>query len=198
MYFKKNLTLTDFQAMEAIERQYYPPDFIASAENSYSWYLHWPNSVLAAFENDKLIGFMNLFPIHDKLYSQISEGTFNDSGLTKYDIHIPVQSDTTYKLFLSCVAIDKKHLNKGIASKLLNAYLELYQEYEQAGCIFGKIVTDNVTEAGLKFSKAIGLTPIRQSDHDSWICSGTYEFLKRRIIYSRKRLLEDEQGKFEL
>ena len=185
MYFKTDLTLIDFQAMETIERQYYTPDFIAPADSSYAWYLHWPDSVLAAFENDQLVGFMNLFPIHDGLYQQILEGTFNDAGLTEKDIRIPVPPKTgtapVYVLFLSCVAVDKQHLNKGIARALLSAYLERYTAYEQAGCVFGNIVTDNVTEAGLKFSQAIGLTPRRQSDHDSWICTGTYESLKRSL-----------------
>lgn len=187
MYFKSNLTLKDFQAMEAIERQYYPQNFIAPAESSYAWYLHWPNSVLAAFKEDQIVGFMNLFPISKTLYAQILEGSFNDAGLTKDDIRIPEpvekESDSPYPLFLSCVAIDSQHLNKGIARALITAYLKVYEGYEELGFVFDNIITDNVTEAGLKFSKAIGLTPIRQSNHNSWICVGTYESLKRSLSH---------------
>lgn len=187
MYFKSNLTLMDFQAMEAIERQYYPPNFIAPAESSYAWYLHWPNSVLAAVQEDRIVGFMNLFPISEALYAQILEGSFNDAGLTKEDIRIPEtaerDSDSPYALFLSCVAIDTNHLKKGIARTLLGAYLKIYEGYEEKGFAFDKIITDNVTEAGLNFSKTIGLTPIRQSDHKSWICTGTYESLKRSLSH---------------
>jgi hypothetical protein len=187
VYFKANLSLIDFQAMEAIERQYYSTDFIAPADIAFTWYLHWPNSVVAAYESDQLVGFMNLFPICETLYMQILDGTFNDARLTKHDILIPITQEAgphpVYALFLSCVAIDKHHLNRCIARKLLCTYLEIYNSYEQDGCIFDKIITDNITESLLKFSKAMGLKPIRQSDHDSWICTGTYESLKRNLSH---------------
>lgn len=185
MYIKTNLNFSDFQAMETIERQYYPPEYIAPAETSYSWYLHWPDSILAVFEDDKPVGFMNLFPVHDGLYQQIQSGTFNDALLKVEDIRVPVPSatgsDHPYALFLSCVAVDRNYLKKGIARTLLKAYLERYTMYEKEGYAFGDLITDNVTEAGLQFSKSIGLTPLRQSDHQSWICTGTFNSLRRSL-----------------
>lgn len=187
MYIKEHLTIDDFKSMAQLESKYYSSDFITPAEDSYDWYKFWSHSVKTLFDQGTLVGFINLFPISQNLFNDISSGSYNDKYLTYEDIEIPVQLSTVYHLFLSCVVIDEKYRHSNALHLLLNSYIDLYDDYIKEGFHFESVITDNVTEKGVRFSSSIGLEVLCQSDHQSTICSASYESFKRAILNRRKR-----------
>ncbi|WP_055746064.1 hypothetical protein [Brevibacillus choshinensis] len=176
MNIKSGLTIQDFIQMEQLEKKYYGEEHITPYAESYEWYVHRPHSILALEVDNRIIGFMNLFPVRQDIFEQIENGTYNDKYLTYREI-IPVESEpvTFLNLFLSCVVIDD-HFRKSHALLLLvSSYMDYYEALQRKGVKIEGIVGDAVTADGERFLNKIGLNRYCSSDHDSTIYRGTYE-----------------------
>ena len=180
MIFKDNLTLEDFKKMSDLESKYYDESHITPYEEAYRCYLSFPWSNKALWDNDILIGFLDLYPIKNDLFNQIKAGVFNDKNAGLDDVlDIFNNCDEKINMFLSCIVIDKEYRKTGALKKLLKEQIDFYKDQ---GVFFNvsSIITDNVTKQGEGFSKRIGLTKVIETDHNSVVYIGDYmEFVKR-------------------
>lgn len=179
---KKRLSKKNFSEMYEIERYYYSEEFITSAEESYLWYKFKPNSICAIADNGIIIGFMNLFPISEEIYNQIKRGVYQDSKMTYKEILEPGESEGPIYLFLSCVAVHQQYRKSKALEMMLEDYIKQYEKWLLKGYSIHGIVTENVTQAGLKFSLKMGMKNINISDHNAYICEGTFENFKEQFI----------------
>lgn len=169
---KSDLSLEDFKEMSALELQYYDESFVTPAEESYLWYKHASYSIRAVYDFDQLVGFMNFFPISESLFNHIKTGHYNDQNLTYKDIEALGKSKY---LFLSCIVINESYRKTNALQLLLDDYNNLYKGYD-----YEFIITDNVTEAGIRFSRKLGLTPYKKTSHNSTLCIGLFkDFLQK-------------------
>lgn len=180
-HIKTALTFEDFLLMEKLEQQYYPIDFITPARESYAWYLAHPDTYRVVFHKDTLVGFMNLFSVSPNIWIALNDGSFNDRYLTADEILKIDDRDRVYPLFLSCIVVDEGHRQKGATLMLLNAYVAYFDHLIEQGFQFSDIITDNVTEAGLRFSKKLGLEVYGTTSHGTTLCRCSYRDLSRRI-----------------
>ncbi|MDF2681849.1 MAG: hypothetical protein K0R47_3039 [Brevibacillus sp.] len=176
MNIKSCLTIQDFIQMEQLEKKYYGEEHITPYAESYEWFVQRPHSILALEEDNRIIGFMNLFPVKQDIYEQIENGTYNDKYLTYREI-IPVESEpvTSMHLFLSCVVIDDHFRKSDALTMLLGSYIDYYETFQRKGVRMERIVGDAVTADGERFLNKIGLKRYCASNHDSTIYRGTYE-----------------------
>lgn len=179
---KQQLTLSDFYEMERLEKRYYPSDYITAAAMSYAWYTHWPDCIRAAAFRDSVIGLINLFPIRESLYQTIKSGGYNDKYLTSQDILIPTRGDKGLHLFLSCVVVDAQYRRFNPLSLLLESYISLYDSYIDAGLSIKSMITDNVTQEGVRFSESLGFIREAKSDHASIICTAEYSRFRDAVL----------------
>lgn len=162
--------------MEQLEKKYYGEEHITPYAESYEWYVQRPHSILALEEDNRIIGFMNLFPVKPDVYEQIANGTYNDKYLTYKEI-VPIEREpvTSMHLVLSCIVIDGQFRKSPALSMLLSGYLEYYETFRRRGVRMEGIVGDAVTADGERFFTKIGLKRHGASDHDSTIYRGTYD-----------------------
>lgn len=162
--------------MEQLEKRYYGEEHITPYAESYEWYVQRPHSILALEEDNRIIGFMNLFPVKPDIYEQIASGTYNDKYLTYREI-IPIETEpvTSMNLFLSCVVIDDHFRKSPALPMLLGSYVDYYENFRGKGVRLEGIVGDAVTVDGERFLNKIGLKRYCSSNHDSTIYRGTYE-----------------------
>lgn len=179
---KKRLSKKNFIEMYEIERYYYSEEFITPAEESYLWYKFKANSICAIADNGIIVGFMNLFPISEEIYNQIKRGVYQDSKMTYKEILEPDESEGPIYLFLSCVAVHQQYRKSKALEMMLEDYIKQYEAWLLKGYSIHGIVTENVTQAGLKFSLKMGMKNINISDHNSYICEGTFENFKEQFI----------------
>ncbi|SDK14402.1 hypothetical protein [Natronincola ferrireducens] len=178
---KSKLTLEDFLAMETLEKKYYDEAYITDALTSYSWYQHWPHCIRCLKHDDQIIGFINLFPVSLEIYQTLLDGTFNDKHLVKEHMDVPRDVSKSYHLFLSCVVIDAPYRKTSALNDLLKDYVTCYETYEAQGFVFESVITDNVTDEGVRFSKTVGLEIVTKSNHNSIICAGSFTAFKEAI-----------------
>ena len=165
--------------MERLEQTFYGAEYITPAEESYACYIRYPYSTVAASDGGRIVGFLNLFPVREDVFRGILRGTYNDSGLTAADIvDLDRDGDEPLHMFLSCIAVEAAYRRRGLTDALLLAAVEQYAPAERRCDL---LVTDNVTEAGGRFSKRLGLRFVTKTDHASAVYAGRYADFARRV-----------------
>ncbi|MBR3690694.1 MAG: hypothetical protein IKL97_06325 [Eggerthellaceae bacterium] len=84
----------------------------------------------------------------------------------------------TFALFLSCIAVDSQHRGNGLSRSLLREALASYDPITSDDT---PVVTDNVTQAGSRYSERLGFCFVTTSDHESCIYLTTTGELKRQL-----------------
>lgn len=166
-----------FTEMEELEKRFYSSEYITPAKESYHYYMRFPLSTIAASDEGRIVGFINLFPVVDEVYKSLLNGTYNDSNLTFLDIaEIDRSSTDRLHMFLSCIVVDNAYRKQGVTRALLKAAVERYSVVKHR-CDY--IVTDNVTQDGCRFSMGLGFKFVCKTDHESSVFIMLYdEFVK--------------------
>lgn len=183
MYIKQALTLDDFKKMERMERRYYDEAYITPAEEAFQWYTYDEQSIKVVCEDDRIVGFCNLFPIQEHVYRLIEQGTFNDSLLTYKDILKITETTLPVNLFLSCILVEEPYRKSGVTGFIIRSYWQYFNEWVEKGGVIQSVITDNVTSEGAFFSQKIGLSLYKVSDHHSKIYKGTFEDFSKHNVY---------------
>lgn len=172
MEIKEHLTKKDFERMAEIEALYYDAEFITDWQDSYDWYTFSKDTVVAVADGKKIVGFMNLFPVSDGFYQVIYQGAHHEGYLDLDDVlRIKDGMQPAYHLFLSCVAVHPEYRKTEAIALILKAYSKKYLDYLDEGYQLKDVVTHNVTEAGVSFSKRLGFEVVGRTPDGTAICA---------------------------
>lgn len=173
------LRFCHFEQMEQLELQYYGPEFITPAAEAWRWYERYPYTVQVAAEDDKVVGFVNLFPVKSHIYDMLKDGTFNDHYLTSDGVEdIYQETESPLYMFLSCILVEPEYRGCGVTRELLRAAVAQYAEVGHR-CI--EVITDNVTPEGEAFSRRFGFYKWRESNHASVIYRQAWESFSQKL-----------------
>ncbi len=179
------LTFAHFEQMAALELQYYGSDFITPAEEAFRWYQKQAYTTTAALVENRVVGFVNLFPIEDKAFEQLLQGKLNDHYLTAEDVVDIAESEAALNMFLSCILIEPAYRRTGLTGQLLRAASAPYLPHLHR-C--GSIATDNITPQGVAFSRRLGFHFVCCSDHGSSIFAQPFSaFLDNIALLTAKK-----------
>ncbi|MEG1930657.1 MAG: hypothetical protein RR131_05920 [Anaerovorax sp.] len=184
MQIKKKLTMDDFIEMYHLEKQFYEEDHITPPEETYRWYLCYPNFSTVLEDQGKIIGFLDMFPIKETIFQQIRKGTFNDSNLTAEGIQDigEMRAGERVNMFLCCVIVDKAYRKTQALQMMIKAQVEYYQQFLDRGIEIESMITDNVTGSGENFSKRMGFKKVTDTLFNSVIYMQKYkDFIKNAL-----------------
>lgn len=159
-----------FKIMMLLEKEYYSEEFITPVDEAYNWYKKFPNTTVAATDGERIVGFVNLFPIKKEIFELILVGKFNDQNLTLN--HIESFNSERFNMFLSCIVVKKEYRKMGLAKKLLQSAV---MQYESISDRCDWIIVDNVTEEGERFSEKYGFSFVCHSTHNSKVYIQPYK-----------------------
>ena len=163
----QQLRYAHFEQMAQLELQFYGEEFITPPHEAHKWYQRYPYTVVAAAHNDKIVGFVNLFPVKKHIADALRAGVFNDHFLTLDGVEdIYAGADSALHMFLCCVVVDEAYRAQGLTRVLLKAAAAQYADVAHR-C--ADVITDNVTPDGEAFSQRYGFRLLRCSDHGSAI-----------------------------
>ncbi|MBE6418102.1 MAG: GNAT family N-acetyltransferase [Akkermansiaceae bacterium] len=169
-----------FEQMAQLERLYYGEEFITPPQEAYSWYVRFPYTVVAAADADKVVGFVNLFPVKSFIYEALRAGRFNDHFLTSDGVEdIRTAADTPLHMFLCCIVVHAAYRAQGLTRLLLQQAVAQYAPVRHR-CT--EVVTDNVTAAGERFSRRYGFRLLCQSNHDSAVYAQTWQDFEQAVL----------------
>lgn len=183
LHVLERLELAHFEEMEQLELACYGEEYITPAAEVYAWYLAAPDTTVAlADAAGRIAGFINLFPITERVHRGLLAGTFNDRDLTAADVSSASPTPATgapLHMFLSCIVVSEAHRGGGIVSTRLLA--EAVARYAPIEHLVDDIVTDNVTSQGARFSRRWGFEPVCVSDHGSQVFAQPYARFVQRV-----------------
>lgn len=165
----EEFTYEDIVESYRIEQLVLPPDLIASAETTFSWFNFNPLTMIGAKDatTGKLIGFFNTIPVTDDLFEQIKSGDFDD---TKFNLGQIRQYDMPgfYKLYLSSFCIHPAY-NTTTAFKIIyTSFVDFLLNLATDREIFiSEIVADGVTHKGARLCESIGMNKTKLTTHNS-------------------------------
>ena len=140
-----------------IDRSVYSPELCGKIENLYKRYEYCPDSFLLVYDGDVLAGYLNFFPISDKLYAQMNDPEFfgmRDDDIEPSEMDL-WRTDKLNDLFIISVAIIPEYRG-GEAIKLLgNSFLAYLREKDKAGYKLGSIAGSAVSDGGAGFLKRL-------------------------------------------
>ena len=163
------LTYADFLAMERMEIACYGAEHTTPAAEAMRWTEKLPESLLVMADARGIAGFINLFPVSDRVLQLLRAGCCNDRDLTADElIPMPPAGSKTH-LFLSCILVREDLRGTGLSYRLVSLAMEQYETL----CV-DTLITDNATAAGRSFSERLGLRPVCRTDYGTEVYEGAY------------------------
>lgn len=105
-----------------------------------------------AYDGDRVVGYLNYFPITEELYSKIFEGNeLQDDNIEPESICD--LKDCKY-IYLMSVAVNKDYQNKGIGNRMVSAFNDIIYRYIDDGINISNIITSTVTKYGENLIKS--------------------------------------------
>ena len=154
-----------FEQMAVLEESYYSPEFITPAAESQRWYDTYPYTTVVAAAGDGIAGFVNLFPVKQAVFDALLAGQYNDHDMTtEAVVDLSRHNGETLEMFLSCIVVARPFRGSGLVRALLQEAIRPYLPY--LDCC-NRIITDNITPDGERFSRRYGFRCIGSSTHSS-------------------------------
>ena len=173
------LNYQHFELMAQLEETYYSRDYITPAEESYRWYRRHPYSTLVVADGDEIAGFVNLFPVKAEVFAALLAGQLNDHDMGAEAMLNPAEhAEEGLEMFLSCVVVSPRHRGGRLVPAMLKEAIKPYLPY--LPCC-RRVITDNVTDDGERFSRRYGFRPLGHSGHASKLYMQDFADFIRRI-----------------
>lgn len=175
-----SVTSRHFEQMAELERLFYDDSFITPAAESERLFRLYPYTLVAAADGHEIAGFVNLFPVKKHIYDALATGMLNDHDLTAEAVtDLSLHRGEPLYMFLSCIVVAPAYRAIGLSRKLLTAAVQPYLPYLD---YCRDVVTDNVTQDGVRFSRRYGFRPVGNSQHASSIFVQPFADFVQRII----------------
>ena len=168
-----------FEQMAVLEESYYSREFITPAAESQRWYDTYPYTTVVAAAGDGIAGFVNLFPVKQAVFDALLAGQYNDHDMTtEAVVDLARHNGETLEMFLSCIVVARPFRGSGLVRALLQEAVRPYLPYLD---FCNRIITDNITPAGERFSRRYGFRCIGSSAHSSRLYIQTFADFVRKV-----------------
>jgi len=151
------LTPQQMQEAEKLECQYYGEDHVAGWIKSMEWQQAYPWMSCFVENQDKIVAFLDLMPVHWEYYDKLLQGEsdtdqLDDCDMVDLDHALPGQ----YPLLLLTVIVSEEVRNRGVLHLMFQDRIKYYTELEARGFGFPVVGTENFTAEGCSFSQKRG------------------------------------------
>jgi len=136
-----------------IDASVYPESLRGTFKEVYNRFKANNDIFILLYDDDKIIGYLCLFPIKDILYNKIlNEDKLFDSDISgEYlEQYIPYN---TYKLYIISVVILPEYQNQGLSKYLKNGFYNYIFNKKKNNILFSKTLSTSVSLAGKRFFK---------------------------------------------
>lgn len=132
-----------------------------------------PNTyIIATTLKNETIGYINLMNVNDEIYDQLKSGKLVDSQIP-LDSVLPLDKQRKYNLYFASIVVSSQYRHKGIADTMLKVLSYKLYNYLN-GILPIRIITDSVSEHGVKLSLKLKLKKICSTNMETEIYEGVY------------------------
>lgn len=157
MRLLNQLTSGQMREAESLESRYYGENHIAGWVKSMEWQQSYPWMSCFVEERDKIVAFLDLFPVHWDFYNKLLIGERDTDQLEDHDIvDLDHASPGQYPLLLLTIIVAEEVRNQGILHLMFRDRIEYYSKLKGRGFEFPMVGTENFTDDGCSFSRKRG------------------------------------------
>lgn len=156
-----------------IDKCVYPPGLSGTKENLCERYNRCPDSFILIYNKDTLVGYLNLFPISQKLYDEMNDKNnyeMRDDDIKAHEI-AEWQKTESNELFILSVAIIPEYQKSKAIILLSNELLAFLRQKVAEGYKIGSISGSAVSQEGANFLKRFRADFVKELE-------GGYKFYK--------------------
>lgn len=169
--FSHEISLEDLQDIHEIETLVFSEDIVGEADATRFSFTYNPTSIVGARDitTQKIIAFINTYPITDKFYNKILSGNFDDTKVTTEDI-MKYDLPGFYKLYVSSFCIHPKY-NRTIAFGVVyKAFAQTIGNLAKEKDIYiSDIIADCATNKGVLLCENIGMKKHINTTHGTMV-----------------------------
>ena len=150
MIIKKGREITKKDIFDAVQLDYqtYDDMYFVNIDQCYDWFDINPDIYVMAFNDDKLIGYINFSPVSRETYDLIASGNNIDTFINKDSI-VPYVDEKNYYFYFSSIVVKKEYQHQGVAKAMLLELKELITSLaKERDIYFAKGVADAISEGG--------------------------------------------------
>ena len=156
-----------------IDKITYSPELCGQVENLYKRYERCPDSFILLYDDDRLAGYMNFFPVGDELYGKMTDR----KNLLMYDDNITPEEMENWStqrdnnLFIISIALhpDYRRVNRKSNDAIVtmtDAFLRLLREKHNSGYTISSIAGYAVSLGGVKCLKRMYASLLKTTEED--------------------------------
>ena len=164
--FKIKQTMNEKELLEAIEldKENFPYPLVCNFDECIKWIQKNDNIHTLIIKDEKLVGYINFMPIKTEFYDMYRAGKMQEDEITAD--HIEVYEDgKSYDILLMAIAIKKKYRSGWAILTLMKGLRQKLEILEERGIIIKRILSDCVTEDGVKSALRMGFKYIGKSKY---------------------------------
>jgi len=151
------LTPKQMQEAERLECQYYGENHVAGWIKSMEWQQAYPWMSCFVENQDKIVAFLDLMPVHWAFYDKMIQGETDTDQLGDCDmVDLDHASPGQYPLLLLTVIVSQECRNQGLLHLMFRDRIDYYAKLEARGFEFPVVGTENFTAEGCSFSQNRG------------------------------------------
>ena len=147
-----------------VESKVYATEFCGKYESILQRYKKNKDSVILVYDNKKIVGYLCMFPISDKLYLEINNSDkLVDDDICSEDV---LPYTTRNKLYLISVAILPQYQDTDTVILLCNKFQEFISNKEMKNQKIESIMATAISEDGTRFLKRLGFKEVKHLIND--------------------------------
>ena len=151
------LTPEQMQEADRLESRYYGENHVAGWMKAMEWQQSYPWMSCFVENQDKIVAFLDLLPVHWAFYDKLMRGEADTDQLDDYDmVDLDHTSPGAFPLLLLTVIVSEEVRNQGVLHLMFQDRIEYYSKQEARGFEFPVVGTENFTAEGCAFSQKRG------------------------------------------
>lgn len=183
MIIKETFTAEDLKKLEELENRYYGDDFVVGGDDAEEWNDLFPFQQVAAVMDGEIVGFLEMFPVHDSLVEGYLTGKLNEQDIEVcHMVDIYNEPPGTYTMLICTTLIEEAYRGQGILRKLFKNRFAFYEKFEEKGFVFDKTIADTVSVHGSKLVEKLGMQMKLETSFGTKIYMGSYSALKENLL----------------
>ncbi len=139
-----------------IDASVYPEHLQGTFEEVYGRFCANRDMFVLLYDDNRLIGYLCLFPLKDSLFEEISNGDKLFDSDIPGDMLLQYKPNNVYKLYLISMVIIPEYQNKGLSKNLIKGFYNFILEKKKNNILFSKILSSAVTNEGKQMLERMG------------------------------------------
>lgn len=180
---KETFGLEDMKKIEELEKKFYDDEFVVCGEEAWEWNQKFPFQQIAAVDNGRIAGFLEMFPVKEAMVQGYLNGELDEQDISvDHMVDIYTAEPGEYAMLICTTLLDEDYRGQGIMRSLFKNRIDFYDSFKEKGITFDNTIADVVSPQGGHLAEKLGMKMMLEMESGSKIYLGSYEEFRNKIM----------------